>query len=87
MNRKDFLKLCGILGIGVPLQGAMSGCAKDFVATKFSGKVIIIGAGPGGKSVGNKIFFAGGPYSDGNDWVSVHVAAASAKTAVTELLA
>ncbi len=50
MNRKDFLKLCGILGIGVPLQGAMFGCAKDFVATKFSGKVIIIGAGPGGMS-------------------------------------
>ena len=50
MNRKDFLKLCGILGVGIPAQAAISGCSKDFVTTKFSGKVIIIGAGPGGMS-------------------------------------
>lgn len=39
-----------------------------------------------GKSVAGKVYFAGGEYTDGEDWVSVHIAAQSAKVAVTELL-
>ena len=35
-----------------------------------------------GRPVGNKVYFAGGAYTDGNDWVSVHAAAKSAKDAV-----
>ncbi len=38
-----------------------------------------------GKPLGDKIFFAGGAYTDGNDWVSVHAAAQSAKKAITEI--
>jgi len=38
-----------------------------------------------GKSVANKIFFAGGAYTDGDDWVSVHAAAQSAKRTVEEI--
>ena len=52
MNRKDFIKLCGILGIGIPAQAAISSCGKDLVASEFTGKVIIVGAGPGGLSAG-----------------------------------
>jgi monoamine oxidase len=39
-----------------------------------------------GKSVATKVYFAGGEYTDGEDWVSVHVAAQSAQAAVRELV-
>ena len=39
-----------------------------------------------GKSVDSKIFFAGGEYTDGEDWVSVHTATQSARNAVEEML-
>jgi monoamine oxidase len=39
-----------------------------------------------GKSINNKVYFAGGEYTDGEDWVSVHTAAQSARRAVAELL-
>jgi hypothetical protein len=35
-----------------------------------------------GESVNNKLFFAGTEFTDGEDWVSVHTASQSAKTAV-----
>lgn len=38
-----------------------------------------------GTAVNNNIFFAGGAYTDGEDWVSVHAAALSAKTVVDAL--
>lgn len=38
-----------------------------------------------GKSVANKIYFAGGAYTNGEDWVSVHNAAQSAKAAIQEI--
>lgn len=38
-----------------------------------------------GKSVNNKVYFAGGAYTDGEDWVSVHAAALSAESAVNEI--
>ncbi|MDG2331402.1 MAG: FAD-dependent oxidoreductase [Flavobacteriales bacterium] len=53
MTRKDFLKVCGILGINMPLY---SSCLSSNLITNsdtdFSGKVIIIGAGSGGLSAG-----------------------------------
>lgn len=39
-----------------------------------------------GESVAGKVYFAGGAYSNGEDWVSVHTAAQSAKRAVEELV-
>jgi len=39
-----------------------------------------------GKSLANKIYFAGGAYTDGEDWVSVHTAAQSAKSAIEEMV-
>ncbi|MFT7591847.1 MAG: monoamine oxidase, partial [bacterium] len=50
MNRKEFLKICGILGIGLPAQASLVGCTKDVLTSNFNGKVIIVGAGPGGMS-------------------------------------
>lgn len=38
-----------------------------------------------GESVADKIYFAGGAYTDGEDWVSVHTAAQSARQAIQEL--
>ena len=38
------------------------------------------------ESVVDKIYFAGGAYTDGEDWVSVHTAAESGKKAVEEIL-
>ena len=39
-----------------------------------------------GESVENKVYFAGGEYTDGENWVSVHTAALSAKRAVEEII-
>lgn len=50
MNRKEFIKICSILGIGFTAQSPLVSCNKDEI--KFSGKVIIIGAGAGGLSAG-----------------------------------
>lgn len=33
----------------------------------------------------NKIYFAGGAYADGEDWISNHTTTQSAKTATKEL--
>ena len=53
MTRIEYLKICGILGIALPFQGMLLSCSKEDVNTKkFSGKVIIIGAGAGGLSAG-----------------------------------
>jgi monoamine oxidase len=53
MTRKEFVKICGILGVGLPLQASVLSCNKDGgIDIKFSGKVIIIGAGAGGLSAG-----------------------------------
>lgn len=53
MTRKEFLQICGILGVGLPLHTSLSSCEEEVVGTnKFTGKVIIIGAGAGGLSAG-----------------------------------
>lgn len=39
-----------------------------------------------GKPIVNKVYFAGGAYTDGNDWVSVHAAARSGRRAVETIL-
>ncbi len=38
-----------------------------------------------GESVADKIYFAGGAYTNGDDWVSVHAAALSAKKSIQEI--
>ena len=50
MTRKEFLKMCGILGVGMPLATTLSSCGDNPLAP--NGKVIIIGAGPAGMSTG-----------------------------------
>ncbi len=53
MTRIEFIKMCGILGISIPLQASLISCTKeDSSENTFSGKVIIIGAGAGGLSAG-----------------------------------
>lgn len=51
MTRNEFIKLCGILGISLPFQSAITSCRKEN-DKPFGGKVIIIGAGAGGLSAG-----------------------------------
>ncbi len=52
MKRSEFLKICSILGIGLPFQSAFSSCKGDETEARFTGSVLIIGAGAGGLSSG-----------------------------------
>ncbi len=53
MTRKEFLKVCGILGINMPFYSScLSSSLMNNAESNFSGKVIIIGAGAGGLSAG-----------------------------------
>lgn len=49
MTRKEFLKMCGILGVSFPLQATLTSCGdNDDVTVSSSEKIIIIGAGAAG---------------------------------------
>ena len=39
-----------------------------------------------GETVADKVYFAGGEYTNGEDWVSVHTAAQAAKRVVEEIV-
>lgn len=55
MTREEFIKICGILGVGIPFQLSVLSCSSNSDDTNsgpFTGKVIVIGAGPGGLSAG-----------------------------------
>ncbi|MEO0338293.1 MAG: FAD-dependent oxidoreductase [Bacteroidota bacterium] len=51
MTRKEFLSMCSILGIGLPLQAALSSCSEDPISNT-NENIIIIGAGAAGLSAG-----------------------------------
>lgn len=55
MNRKEFVRICGILGISLPFASAASSCSNkgDNDPIETNEKVIIIGAGPAGMSAGH----------------------------------
>ena len=46
MTRQEFIRICSILGIGIPAMGALSSC-ESLVGDKkpFAGKVLVVGAG------------------------------------------
>ena len=53
MNRKEFIQLCGILGISTSIAPSLIACGKDDDKNQevtFSGSIIVIGAGAGGMS-------------------------------------
>ncbi len=53
MTREEFIKMCGILGVGLPLKFSLMSCSSDDkINEPFKGKVVIIGAGAGGLSAG-----------------------------------
>jgi monoamine oxidase len=53
MTRKEFIKICGLLGIIVPFHtSCVASSLLNHTSSKFEGKVIIIGAGAGGLSAG-----------------------------------
>ncbi|MEL7121555.1 MAG: FAD-dependent oxidoreductase [Bacteroidota bacterium] len=52
MNRKEFLKMCGLLSVGLPLSSTLLSCTKEEININFNGKVIIIGAGAAGLASG-----------------------------------
>lgn len=53
MNRKEFIKMCGLLGVGIPLQASMFSCNGDDAPSSPVGKVLIVGAGAGGLTAGH----------------------------------
>ena len=55
MKRDEFVKLCGLLGISIPLQPLMSSCntsGASGLGADFEGSVLIIGAGAAGMTTG-----------------------------------
>ncbi len=50
MTRKEFMKMCGLLGLGLPIQATLSSCGGKEDIQKEAEKVIIIGAGAAGLS-------------------------------------
>ncbi|GAB5399257.1 MAG: hypothetical protein Aureis2KO_08420 [Aureisphaera sp.] len=54
MNRSEFIRMCGLLGVGIPLQFSFSSCnKKDDTSPSSIEKVIIIGAGAAGLTAGH----------------------------------
>lgn len=52
MTRKEFIKICGLLGVALPFELPLTSCAEEDTIVPFGGRVIIIGAGAGGLSAG-----------------------------------
>ena len=50
MNRREFIKMCGMLGLSLPLSGVMVACSEAEIQTSDAGNIIIIGAGAAGLS-------------------------------------
>ncbi|MEQ9164897.1 MAG: FAD-dependent oxidoreductase [Fulvivirga sp.] len=49
MNRKEFIKMCGLLGLSIPFQTVLSSCSKDDnEPVNNNDSIIIIGAGVAG---------------------------------------
>ena len=56
MKRKEFIKLCGLLGISLPFSSLIMGCNKDDENDQPNGKsVIVIGAGISGLAAAKKL--------------------------------
>ncbi|WP_299549286.1 NAD(P)/FAD-dependent oxidoreductase [Seonamhaeicola sp.] len=56
MTRNDFIKMCGYLGIALPLPGVLTSCKKDdgpVTPDEKQDKVLVIGAGPAGMTAGH----------------------------------
>ena len=56
MKRDEFVKLCGLLGLSIPLQPLMSSCnpsSTSGLGDDFDGTVLIIGAGAAGITTGH----------------------------------
>lgn len=52
MNRREFIKMCGLLGISVSLTSCKSDSSSVSTPSNFSGSVLIIGAGAAGLAAG-----------------------------------
>lgn len=50
MTRKEFIKMCGVLGIGLPFHASLSACTEEITPINSGEKVLIIGAGAAGLS-------------------------------------
>lgn len=53
MIRREFIKMCGLLGVSIPTQSLLASCDKENAEpSDFSGSVLIIGAGAAGMASG-----------------------------------
>ncbi|MEZ5044706.1 MAG: NAD(P)/FAD-dependent oxidoreductase [Saprospiraceae bacterium] len=55
MNRKEFLELCGLLGISAPFSSLLLGCEKDDDIKPDGKTVIVVGAGISGLAAAKKL--------------------------------
>ena len=53
MTRKEFVKMCGLLGVGLSATSTLQSCNRDTNPISQNEKVIIIGAGAGGMTAGH----------------------------------
>lgn len=75
MNRKTFLELSALFGIGLSAPSSLlASCKSDENLLGNEETFLIIGAG-----------FAGEAYTDGEDWCGAHAAALAAKCVVDQL--
>ena len=59
MKRSEFLKMCGVLGIGLPYLSTIAACSNTETVEPTGEKIIIIGAGAGGLASGYLLTQAG----------------------------
>jgi len=52
IDRREFLKMCALLGISLPVGSALQGCRSKAPRTDLQGPVLIIGAGAAGLTAG-----------------------------------
>jgi len=62
MNRREFIKMCSLLGLTIPLAGVVTACDSEETTPSAGDNVIIIGAGAAGLTAGYLLQQQGIPF-------------------------
>ena len=52
ISRQEFIKMCGLLGVGMTIAPSLLACRKQPMVGSIKGKILVIGAGVGGLTTG-----------------------------------